>query len=183
MRDCADLSRIDSKELHEADVWAGYLSGAATKICSDNDWRRVADFPKLPIVVARPGKTGQYCGQEAILAIYKLGIPSGTAIAFDPELESGDIAEMVDVTNGFADVLHHFHYDVVVYGSVSWLFDIPMHNGYWVATDSKIAEQYHHPGVHGTQYLFGDLWDESLVHRHWVHSRLAQDWKINHSVG
>lgn len=181
MRDCAQLSHITSTELHEADVWAGYLGGAAEVVWSDNDWKRVADFPKLPIYVTREDKTGNYCGLEALIAISKLGIPTGTAIAVDIELlAERDVAEAIDWLQEFAKVLHHFHYDVWPYGSTSYLFDLPLLNGYWVATDSKVEEQYHHPGVHATQYLFGELWDDSLIHRHIVHARLSHDWGINH---
>jgi hypothetical protein len=182
MRDTDNLSGIDSQELHACDVWAGYIGGQATHTWSDNDWRRVADFPKLPIYVSRVGKTGTYCGLEAIMAIYKLGIPRGSAIVADVELLSGDIAELINWTTDFREVLDYFGYHVWPYGSTSYLFDIPMFGGYWVATDSKVEEQYHHPGVHATQYLFGESWDTSLIHRHIVHAQLHQNWGINHSV-
>jgi hypothetical protein len=182
MRDAASLDKITSQELHAVDVWAGYLGGEAENVWTDNDWRRVASFPKLPIYVARTNKNGNYCGLEAIMAIYKLGIPRGTAIASDLELLSHDIGTMVEWAAQFNDVLRHFGYYQWPYGSTSYLFDIPSYDGYWVATDSKVEEQYHHGAVHATQYLFEELWDDSLIHRHAVHSRLSQDWKINHSM-
>lgn len=179
MRDCADLSKITSTELHEADVWAGYLAGEVEEVWTDNDWRRVASFPKLPIYGARTDKNGGYCGLEAIMAIYKLGIPRKTAIALDLELLSGNVEEMIQYAIDFRKVLDFFDYDVWPYGSTSYLFDVPPMGGYWVATDSKIAEQYDHSNVHSTQYLFGDLWDDSLIHRHAVHAYLSAKWGIN----
>jgi len=180
MYDVSDLGSITSQELHDCDVWAGYLSGAATHVWSDNDWKRVADFPKLPIVVARPDKAGNYCGLEALIAISKLGIPTHTDIALDMELYQNDIDAGIEFVNTFTPVLRHFGLGVCGYGSTSYLFDLPFGDGYWVATDSKIEEQYHHPGVHATQYLFGSNYDISLIHRHFVHKRLEANWGINH---
>lgn len=178
MRDAAFLDKVDSTELHDCDVWAGYIGGAAQNTWSDNDWRRVEQFPKLPIYVTRPDKTGMYCGLEAIMGIYKLGIPHGTAIAADLELLSDKVADMAEWLTDFDKVLTFFGYETWKYGSTDYLFDIPGVAGSWVATDSKIPEQYKKPGVHSTQYLFGNPFDASLIHRHAVHTRLAVKWGL-----
>jgi hypothetical protein len=182
MRDTAFLDKINSIQLHETDVWAGYIAGEATNIWSDGDWRRVSHFPKLPIVVSRTNKNGTYCGLEAMMAIYKLGIPKHTAVVADIELLSSNIDEMVKWLDEFHAVMHFFEYDVWKYGSLDYLFDLPPVEGSWIATDSKVAEQYHHAGVHATQYLFAGEYDDSLIHRHAVHSKLAVHWGINNGM-
>lgn len=189
MKDAAFLDKVDSNTLHEADVWAGYISGeGATHIWSDNDWRRVAAFPKLPIPVATPGKSGTYAGYQCLIAIHKLGIPRGTAVSPDMELfftePNWDMEGATQWLYEFYAVMHHFDFWVWKYGSTSYLFDLPLVDGSWVATDSKVKEQYHHSGVHATQFLFDDNGtDDSVIHRHAVHTRLAADWGVNHVVG
>jgi len=179
MKDTANLDNVNAAELHEAEVWAGYIGGAATHIWTDSDWRRVSAFPKLPIYVTRPDRSGTYCGLEAIMAIYKLGIPGSTAVVADLELLSSDIPLMGHWLTEFNQVLHYFDYYVWKYGSTSYLFDIPPVDGSWVATDSKVKEQFHHDGVHATQFLFEQKWDDSLIHRWSVHHRISENWKIN----
>lgn len=186
MFDAATLDKINETTLHKPDAWAGYISGAAEHIWTNEEWHRVSAFPKLPIVVARANNTGTYCGLEAIMAIFKLGIPRSTAIAYDPELFfdpqyfKGTPEEAVDAAiNSVAEfykVMTHFGFLTWKYGSTSWLFKLPPVDGSWVATDSGEAKQYPHSGVHATQYAFDSLLDESVIHRIAVHHRLSESW-------
>jgi hypothetical protein len=166
----------------EADVWAGYIGGAAANIWTDDDWRRVSHKPKLPIYVTRPDKTGKYCGLECIMALYTLGIPRGTAVAADLELLSSDVPLMNEWLEDFYRVLSFFGYEVWKYGSLDYLFNVDGVDGSWLATNSKVEKQYAHAGQHATQWLFGSdngQTDSSLIHRWAVHHHLSANWGVN----
>lgn len=169
----------------EVDVWGVYIGGAATHIWPDTDIKKVSHYPKLPIYVLRPGRTGTFCGLECIMALYKLGIPRGTAIALDVEPIKGqpfDLEEVKQAVIEFFNVLKFFGYIVWKYGSTSYLFELINCDGSWVATDSHVREFYSHPGVVATQYEFGtdnDRTDTSIIHRFAVHHRLSESWGIN----
>jgi hypothetical protein len=166
----------------KTDVWAVYIGGAATKVWSDDDIRRISHFPKLPIYVLRPDKSGTFCGLECIMTLYKLGIPRSTAVALDMELLCEDLSKLSESVSEFYKVLSFFGYLVWKYGSLSYIFKVPSVDGSWVATDSGDDEQYQHAGVHATQWKFstddGDT-DTSRIHRIAVHHRLTESWGIN----
>jgi len=175
-----DYEMLDAAELPltwpETDVWAGYVGGAADNIWSNEDWQRVARYPKLPIWVADKTHSGSYWGLGIVIAAYNLGIPRGTAVAIDMELVGADgKANLEDC----GKCLHYFGYYAWPYGSTSYLFQLPPLDGYWVSTDSKMKQQYAHPNVHATQWDFGSLFDSSLIHRHAVHAHLASSWGVN----
>lgn len=188
----ADAAYLPSIMPHGIDAWAVYVSGAATHIWTEDEIREVSRYPKLPIAVTRPDKSGTFCGLEFMMAAYKLGIPRGTAVAADLELlaqkcqADGDMSPLYIWIDEFYRVMVHFGYVQWNYGSISYLFECPPCDGFWVATNSHDEIQYPHRYVHATQWIFdvevpGGTIDKSLIHRIAVHHRLSEIWKVNHS--
>ena len=153
----------------DTDIILGYLAAPnAYNAWHESDWAQFKQNYKVPIWVGAFG--GETEAANCVAQLRALGVPPGKEIIADMETR-------VDRTylDNFGKGLHAAGYKVLVYGSVSTVFNNPPLNGYAVADPTGTPHMYNHPAVRMTQYAFGTRFDLDLV-KHWL---IEQDdfWK------
>lgn len=159
------LPRKDTK------VVCGYIGGRAEHVWTSSDWNRFRGVKRLPIWV-NTGESGTIQGLACLRALYELHIPVGSRVVIDMETEVNSL-----IIRSFYSVLHYFGYEVWVYGSASTVFGNPACDGYWVADWTGKPHMYTGPMVRATQYVDGNLWDQSVL-KEWVYRFSRAVWWI-----
>lgn len=157
---------------------AGYIGGEhALHTWSAKDWKAFAGIRKLPIWVPSNTSGGEADGWACLEAMYKLGIPQGSAVAYDKETDVNPAQ-----CKAFCAVVQWAGFHPWVYGSASTVFGNAVDN-YWVA--DYVQHPYMYPGrnVRATQYednikSSGTAFDLSEVKKWSYFNRLKKNWAL-----
>ena len=155
---------------------AGYIGGDTPHVWTPQDWLKFRHDRKLPIFVRSQtvgAKGGLDDGFAALEALYELGVPKGTYVAYDRETSTDTAA-----TGIFNEVIRWGGYYSLVYGSKDNIFQHPAPYGYWVADYTGTPHMYPHSGVVMTQYTNGDAqgFDENEM-RWWAFIDRLKEWE------
>ena len=123
-------------------VIAGYIPGGdpAHPWTTKQDWHKFKGRRKLPIFV-RSNPTDSLAEDDAFKALrdlYDLGA-FGCLIALD--IETALDAEYVQ---RFGNIMTHYYYRVLPYGSTANLFKVPVLGGRWAAAPGKKLSDFPH---------------------------------------
>lgn len=154
-----------------ADIVAGYIGGDTPHVWTAAEWASFGKMHKLPIFVRSQRGNGRADGFAALQQLYSLGVPKGSAVAYD--LETLVYGAMV---TAFYNVLYWGGYYTYVYGSADYVFGNPACSGYWVADYRGQPFQYPHSRVVATQYAANkEGWDWSEV-KPWQFKNRIKAW-------
>ena len=172
----ADTSKPTQLPPHEFGAVAGYIGGDTPHVWTPADWRKFPHDRKLPIFVRSTvvgAQGGLDDGFAALEALYELGVPKGSYVAYDRETNTD-----VQGTHAFNGVVHWGGFYPLPYGSKGNIFDHPAPYGYWVADYTGTPHMYPHSGVVMTQYTNGDAqgWDENEM-KLWAFLERVKEWE------
>src|SRR5215468_808046 len=155
-----DASNPPSDPAGKWDAAAGYIGGDTPHVWTRTEWDRLGKLPKLPIWVQSAPASGNGHAEafSAMVALFRIGCPPGSAVALDLET-----AVSPAYVTAFAAPLRWAGFYVWVYGSKSTVFSNPPCDGYWVADYTGAPHFPAGKAVRACQWQAGQVVDSSVV--------------------